>query len=943
MELVERDAELATLSELLEAARSGAGALAMLEAPAGQGKTALLRAVRDRAKESGMRVVSATASPLERDFPFGVVRQLFEAEFRAGSPERLEQLLAGAASMASGVFDTAPDPVAANDVSHAQLNGLFWFTVNLSDEQPLLLVVDDAHWADAPSLRFLAALARRLEDLPVAVAVGARPAEPDAEQDLLDALALAPETRALRPAVLSQEAVQAILTDSLGGEVEAPFAAACTELTGGNALFVRELGRTLKAEGFRGVEREIDAVRATVPPTVTRNVVGRLRRLDAHALSLVRAASVLGGRAELRQVAALAELDGDVAEAHAEAAAVGLLDPVRPRFVHPLVAEAVRSDMSIVERGELHRRAAELLAAEGGDTDAIAGHLMATDPAGEAGVARRLAAAGRRALAGGAPDVAARLLGRALREPPAEGDRPEILLDLGIAETRVGSEEGLGHLNDAAEQGGRVVRARAMVARAGASIYRQRDVEVIDELRHLLDEPEGFEPHLVCRIECGLLNLLPYEDALQSEYAQRIEAGAEAGRAAGIAHLAYKRASGGAGKDEVVALARRALTPARITEEFEMSSSAPYYAIEALNLVEAASESATALRDARAASQRSGSPLTQAWFTHAETAWQQYFGSLAEAVAELQATLETLESTDARRGAMGLIAALASSLTDQGRLDEAEAFLAGIAPIDDPNGSMVSLPTIIGRVHLGRGRLEEALEQFDRQLAFERARGWRISPREHTRTHRVAALAGLGRADEAQEAATEELAFALDRGVAGHEARARLALAALLERDEALEELERAVEAARRSPSRLVQAEALGALGAAQRRGNHRAEARETLREAREAAHLCGATGLEERIHEELVVAGARPQRIALAGIDSLTAAERRVAELAAQGMRNREIAETLFVTLKTVEVHLGRSYSKLDIRGRSQLARALGMPLPAGTTAVIDAGPGGR
>jgi DNA-binding CsgD family transcriptional regulator len=126
--------------------------------------------------------------------------------------------------------------------------------------------------------------------------------------------------------------------------------------------------------------------------------------------------------------------------------------------------------------------------------------------------------------------------------------------------------------------------------------------------------------------------------------------------------------------------------------------------------------------------------------------------------------------------------------------------------------------------------------------------------------------------------------------------------------------------------ARLVQAEAVGALGAAQRRGNQRAEARETLREARELAHLCGAVGLEERIHGELVVAGARPQRIALAGVEALTAAERRVAELAAEGLRNREIAETLFVTLKTVEVHLGRAYSKLDIHGRSQLAQALGL-----------------
>ena len=913
MDLVERDAELASLTELLEEARSGAGGLALVEAPAGQGKTALLRALRERAKGLGMRVVTATGGSLERDFPFGVVRQLFEGEFRHADPDRVERLLAGAGSMARIVFDAAPNPETANDVSHAQLNGLFWFTVNLSEEQPLVLVVDDAHWSDGPSLRFLGVLARRLEDLPVAVAVAARPAEPDAEQDLLDELALAPETRPVRPGTLSRDAVRAILADSLGVEVHERFADACAELTGGNALFVRELARTLRAEGFTGSELEVQAVRTTLPPTVARSVVGRVRHLGLPAVSLVRAASILGDRAELRQVAELARLGAEVGRAHAEAAAAGLLDPERARFVHALVADAVRMDIPAADRGDLHRRAADLLARRGGDPE----------------VARRLAAAGRRALAGGAPDAALRLLARALREPPSAIERPEVMLELGIAESRVGSADGLRHLKQAAAEGDRVVRARAVVARAGASIYRSRDPGIIGELRELLDAPDGFDDHLVCRLECGLLNLLPYEDDLQDEYEQRLEAGARAGRCAALGHLAFRLAITGARKEEVTAVARQALVPERIQEEFEMSSPAPYYAIEALQLVEAAAEASVALRDARAAALRSGSPLAYAWFAHMETTFQQSFGSLPEAVSEMRKAVEVLGSTDARRGSTGVISALAGALADQGRFEEAEALLADVAGRDDPNAGMIALPAVIGRVHLGRGRFDEALAEFDLQLAFERPRGWRLSPREHTRTARVAALAGAGRREEARHAAEDELTLALEREVAGHEARARLALARLLERSEALHELGRAAAAARRSPSRLVQAEVLGAFGAEQRRSNQRAEARETLREARELAHICGADGLEGRIHEELVVAGARPQRIALAGVESLTASERRVAELAADGLRNREIAETLFVTLKTVEVHLGRTYAKLDIKSRSQLPAALGLSEP--------------
>ncbi len=172
--------------------------------------------------------------------------------------------------------------------------------------------------------------------------------------------------------------------------------------------------------------------------------------------------------------------------------------------------------------------------------------------------------------------------------------------------------------------------------------------------------------------------------------------------------------------------------------------------------------------------------------------------------------------------------------------------------------------------------------------------------------------------------ADAEIALAVRRRVAGSEAVARRTRAALLEEDGALDELRRARDAADRSPSPQIRARVLADLGRALRRGGQRTEARAVLAEARELAHRCGARGLEGQVHEELVVAGARPRRIALSGLDALTASERRVADLAAQGMRNRDIAQTLFVTLKTVEVHLGRTYAKLGIRGRSQLADAL-------------------
>jgi DNA-binding CsgD family transcriptional regulator len=224
-----------------------------------------------------------------------------------------------------------------------------------------------------------------------------------------------------------------------------------------------------------------------------------------------------------------------------------------------------------------------------------------------------------------------------------------------------------------------------------------------------------------------------------------------------------------------------------------------------------------------------------------------------------------------------------------------------------------------------QGRYEEALDELETEFELERRRGWIIGNRDPSRLTHVRVLLGLGRQDDARRAAEAELAIAERRAVPGALARARLGRALTLEGVEAVEALRAAAEATRASPALRVRAEVLGELGAALRRSGDRVASREPLAEAREVAHRCGATGLEARFHEELVVAGARPRRVALTGVESLTAAERRVAELAAEGLRNRDIAEALYVTLKTVEVHLGRVYGKLGITGRSELAAALG------------------
>jgi DNA-binding CsgD family transcriptional regulator len=138
-----------------------------------------------------------------------------------------------------------------------------------------------------------------------------------------------------------------------------------------------------------------------------------------------------------------------------------------------------------------------------------------------------------------------------------------------------------------------------------------------------------------------------------------------------------------------------------------------------------------------------------------------------------------------------------------------------------------------------------------------------------------------------------------------------------------IELLRHAVTVLENSGARIEHARALADLGAALRRAGHRADSREILRTALDLAHRCGAHALSERARTELIAAGGRPRRLVLTGLDSLTASERRVAQLAAAGLANRDIAQQLFITTRTVEGHLTHVYQKLDITSREQLTDA--------------------
>jgi DNA-binding CsgD family transcriptional regulator len=273
-----------------------------------------------------------------------------------------------------------------------------------------------------------------------------------------------------------------------------------------------------------------------------------------------------------------------------------------------------------------------------------------------------------------------------------------------------------------------------------------------------------------------------------------------------------------------------------------------------------------------------------------------------------------------------MVIILAEVLRERGNLDEAEALLAPVAFGQHEENSIIGPDFLAARgvVHWMRSRRDEAERDLRRATELLWTRGWRNPLKGRAALRLAELLAEQGRTDEARELAEGELATARSAAIPGAEG---MALRVLGRIEGAEDSYREAVARLEQSAMALERAWALHDLGAHQRREGRRVEARATLRAALEIADRHGGGEVAALARAELVQAGARPRRSAVAGPESLTPSERRVAELAARGLSNREIAETLWVTRKTVEVHLGHAYGKLRIRTRAELPAALDAP----------------
>jgi DNA-binding CsgD family transcriptional regulator len=269
-------------------------------------------------------------------------------------------------------------------------------------------------------------------------------------------------------------------------------------------------------------------------------------------------------------------------------------------------------------------------------------------------------------------------------------------------------------------------------------------------------------------------------------------------------------------------------------------------------------------------------------------------------------------------------------LVDLGKLDDAEKALA---PLDPDAGSGFAsawgLRFARGRLRVAQGLVAEGLEDFlglgvDLTQAIVTCPGYLP-----WRSEAALAQLALGERESAERLAEEELELARAFGAPRALGVAKRAAGVVAGGDRGAPLLREAIEAFERADARLERARALADLGALLRRRNRRTDARELLREALDVAHRAGAAPLAERAETELRATGARPRRVVLTGLDSLTASERRIAELAGQGLTNREIAQQLFITDRTVEGHLTSVFRKLRLDSRTELAAALAEEVP--------------
>jgi DNA-binding CsgD family transcriptional regulator len=926
--LLERGGELAHIDEVIAALGRGHGGVLVIQGAAGIGKTALLQALCERAVSQGAQTLTARASELERDFGFGIVRQLLERHVVHTDDSERRELLAGAARLAGpvlGLGGTVGD-------SFAALHGLYWLVANLADQAPVVLAVDDLHWADEPSLRWLIYVCHRLEGLPVLVVATTRSPRPGYPQ-LLKELVTVPDGQILSPGPLSEPAVGQLLHEGLGAQPDPAFVSACAKASGGNPFVLRALIVDLAAAGVVPVTAQAAGLAERIPAQVERAVLARLGRLDESAVRLAQAVAVLGEGTELRLAAALAGLDIDAAAAAADALlSVELLAEGRPvHFVHPLVRTAVYEELAPGARAQAHGRAARLLASQGAGPERVAAQVLLCEPAGTPDAVQALRKAAAAALDRGAPDTAVTYLRRALAEPSPDAVRAVLLAELGCAERICRDPAARVHLEQAWQATTEpIARARLAHQLADVLLFAGELDRYVAVLQAGLADLGDRDPELTVRLSADRALIIGTASLPESPAVTLEQLRGLAARSGPISRwaqlvLADVYAVRGERCQEVASLVERGWDDGRFVAEHTCEAKPVITAVHALTYIDEL-DRAHALTDVMLAeAQARGSVIGLLTVMVRRGVIALRRGALADAEADTRAALDAVTNQNLTLAVLLSATAVGLTLLERGKLDQAAAVIEGVtltSPVIETTIG-IGLLEAHGRVRLARGQRAQGIADLRHCGELAERVGLR-NPNWFAWRGALALALAPENPHEAWELAQTELELAHHVGAPRAIGIALRVCGLLTGGRDGIELLKRSVAVLESSPARLELAYSLAELGAALRRAGERTAAREPLRRALDLAARCGATPLARRAREEALAAGARPRRPWSSGVHALTPSELRVARLAAQSLGNREIAQALFITTKTVSDHLTSAYRKLNISSRDQLVTVM-------------------
>jgi DNA-binding CsgD family transcriptional regulator len=946
--LLERETELEQIGAALRSAATGSGGVVIVQGAPGIGKTSLLAEAADLAEGKGMAVLRARGGVMEREFALGVPVQLLAPSIERLTDQRRERAFAGAAGLARPLFEDVPDRAAADGRLFARFHGLHWLCARLAEERPLALFVDDAHWADEQSLSFLAYLQARIEEIPACLIVALRPGEIGAASHALTQLIEGEPKAIVRPKPLSPDAIAELVRGRLGAETADEVCFECARTTRGNPLLARQLVVALEERGPTPTSLDAETIAAMGPPSVARFVAAQLRRRPPAVEAVAQALSVLGDDASLADTAKVAGVDrGTAVEAVDALIEAELLHPgLPPAFVHPIIQQALYESVPPAERTRLHMAAARELGRDTDRCERAAAHLLVASSAGPADgewAFQVLRAAARRAGDRGSADQAVRFLRRALVEEAPRAQRRSLLLDLGAAE----SAARMPAAADRMEEARRLASTPAERAQAALGLSMVRFLaaelpEAVAACEEVLEAPGDLdrELHLALEFQAAATRVvggLPSAETLERLLSREreVSGGETAAERSLLAMMAIVFAGTTArGATEVAALAEAAWGDGRLLEEVRSEHSALAAPATAIALTAATIALALTGRLTRAIEVWSAgvdegrarsSMLLYSNSLGLRASGRSWRGDLADAEADAVAALELLPARDpiVRPAALS---ALADVYIEQGAFAKARKLLRTGWPTGElpPTLSISQALASRGRLALRVGDPRTALSDLEdagrRSLAIAYVNPCALM----WRSYAALASARLGEHDRARELVDEELEIARRFGAPEPIGEALRVRALLAPADQMAELAREAVEVLAGSELRVAHARALIDLGAALRRRGHRRDAREPLRDGLDLANRCGSVVETDRALDELRATGARPRRPVVSGVAALSPQERRIAGMASEGLSNREIAEALFVTRRTVEMHLTGAYRKLDVSGRDELPAAL-------------------